>query len=134
MGGMANVVPVQSQDISAHQFRKAGETVGDRGDGSGKSSVELVNAQKTAIAADGPEIGFQGNLRQIALTSGLEKGAPGRMEGVDATYAQSDELFVGEGEALVVVVEGGENAECGLQKSITNENTHYLSQRTDNAD
>lgn len=125
MGGMPNVVPVQGQDISAHEFWKARETVAARGNGSGKSAVEFVNERETAIAADGPEVGFQGNLRQIALTNGLEKGAPGRMEGVDATYAKSDELFVGEREALAVVVEGAENAECGFQKSVTNEDIHY---------
>ncbi|MBX3744849.1 MAG: hypothetical protein KF833_06020 [Verrucomicrobiae bacterium] len=121
---MSNVVTVQGQNVSAQEFRKAREAIPGPGDGSGKSGVEFVNERETAHAADGTEIGLHGNLGYIALTGGLKKGAPGRMECVYATNPEGDKLLVREREALAIVFEGGENAECGLQKHITNKSTH----------
>ena len=100
-----HIMAVQSQDIPPGQLRKHGKAVGGRHDRAGEHRIEFVGHGEAAGAAGGTEVGFERDVRHIALASGLQERASRRMIAIDASDPQSDELCVGEIEAISVVFE-----------------------------
>ena len=57
--------------------------------------VEFMQHPEAAGTLRPSKVGFDRDVREVALTGRLEKGASGGMQGADPAYAQGDELGIG---------------------------------------
>lgn len=80
---------------------------------------------QAARTAHGAEIGAQRDAGHLALAGGLEEGATGGVEGVDAPNAQGDKVRVGESEVGEVALQGGDEVEGGIEEHVANESIHW---------